>query len=223
MGYLDDLKSKFNNKDLFDQALTHRSWVNENPGVRGTNERLEFLGDAVLEYFVSKALYTEFSDKEEGFLTALRANLVNTINLAKVAREIDAGKLLFLSKGEEESGGRDNSSLLADTIEAIIGALYLDLGENEVQKFIDKNILSKMNEMAQKPLKDAKSRLQEKIQADGLPAPKYNVVSESGPDHAKKFTVEVVSNGTVLSKGLGKSKAEAEQHAAQKAIHALIK
>src|SRR3989344_6126521 len=126
MNDLDSLSSLFKNKELLKQALTHRSWVNENPKERGSNERLEFLGDAILEFLVSKEIYLRFPDKEEGYLTALRANLVNTQNLAKIAEKLKVGDKLFLSKGEEDGGGRENPSLLADTVEAIIGAIYID-------------------------------------------------------------------------------------------------
>ena len=204
----------FQNQNLYLQALTHRSWVNENEGKRGTNERLEFLGDAILEFIVSKAIYDQFPDKEEGYLTALRANLVNTKNLSSVAEKLGIGSQIFLSKGEEDGGGRKNASLLADTVEAIIGALFLDQGIEASQKFIDENILIDVDKKASQTLKDPKSLLQEKVQAANLPAPKYQVSSESGPDHNKTFTVEVLIDGKVEAKGSGKSKSEAEQDAA---------
>src|SRR3989344_6741330 len=125
---IDQIENKFKNKELFKQALTHRSWINENPGIRGTNERLEFLGDAILEFIVSERIYRDFPDKEEGFLTALRSNIVNTQNLSEYATKIDLGKHLLLSKGEEQGGGRNNGSLLADTVEAIIGSIFIDRG-----------------------------------------------------------------------------------------------
>ncbi len=208
----------FKNQELYLQALTHRSWVNENNGKRGTNERLEFLGDAVLEFVVSKHIYERFPDKEEGFLTALRSNLVNTKNLSKVAIKLDLGKEIFLSKGEEDGGGRENASLLADTVEAIIGALFLDSGIESSDKFIMENILIEAENMSQKPLKDPKSLLQEKVQSQNLSAPKYQVVSEEGPDHNKNFVVEVLIDGKVEAKGNGKSKSEAEQDAASNAL-----
>ena len=215
---LDELQESFNNKSLFDLALTHKSWVNEHPKARESNERLEFLGDAVLEFVVSKRLFTSFPKKEEGFLTALRANLVNTVNLAEVARKMKIGKSLYLSKGEEEGGGRDNPSLLANTIEALIGAIFIDGGINSASEFIEKNILNDLEIRASEPLKDAKSMLQEIVQAQGNPAPKYNVVEEKGPDHAKKFTIEVLINGGRKAVGKGKNKGEAAQDAAKKAL-----
>lgn len=212
----------FQNQNLYLQALTHRSWVNENDGNRGTNERLEFLGDAILEFVVSKAIYDKFPDEEEGYLTALRANLVNTKNLSQVAEKLDIGAEIFLSKGEEDGGGRTNTSLLADTVEAIIGALFLDQGIEIAQKFIEDNILIDIDKKAAMPLKDPKSLLQEKVQAKSLPAPKYQVVSEEGPDHNKKFTVEVIVNGKSSAIGIGRSKSEAEQDAASNALISMI-
>lgn len=208
----------FENQDLYLQSLTHRSWVNENSGQRGTNERLEFLGDAVLEFIVSKHIYEQFTDKEEGFLTSLRANLVNTKNLSEVAKRLNLGQEIFLSKGEEDGGGRENASLLADTVEAIIGALFLDSGIESAEKFVVENILIDTEKVAKRPLKDPKSLLQEKVQAMNLPAPKYQVADEKGPDHNKEFIVEVLIDNKVEAKGYGKSKSEAEQQAATNAL-----
>jgi ribonuclease-3 len=212
------LKNLFKNKDLYKLALTHKSWVNENKGKRESNERIEFLGDAVLEFIVSKELFTRFPTKSEGYLTTLRASLVNTVNLSEVAEKLDLGAKLYLSKGEEESGGRKNSSILANTIEAVIGALYLDSGIEACEKFIDENLLTTITKKIAKPLKDAKSRLQEYVQAKGLPAPKYKVVKEKGPDHNKRFTIEVLVNQKAWGRGAGKNKAEAAQAAARKAL-----
>lgn len=218
MNNLDTIKKLFKDKDIFDQALTHRSWVNENPGKRGTNERLEFLGDAILEYIVSKEIFRMFPDKEEGFLTSLRANLVNTKNLSILAKRIGLGDHIYLSKGEIESGGKENQSLLADTVEAIIGALFIDQGLSKAEEFIIQNILIDAEKMSKSPLKDPKSYLQEQVQSKGLQAPKYNVVDEVGPDHNKIFTVEVVIDNKPEANGQGKSKSEAEQNAATKAL-----
>ena len=215
---LDSLKKSFKNKDLYTQALTHRSWVNEHKGERTSNERMEFLGDAILEYIVSKELYSAFPDKEEGYLTALRANLVNTISLSEVAKTLDLGSELFLSVGEEDGGGRDNTSLLADTVEAIIGALFIDAGLAPAEKFIEDNLLFDLAKRAQQPLKDAKSQLQELAQSKGFQAPRYQVVSEEGPDHSKKFVIEVYVDSKSAGQGEGKSKALAEQEAAKNAL-----
>lgn len=215
MNNINKLQQIFKDKRLLELALTHKSWVNEHPGERESNERLEFLGDAILEFIVSKELYNHFPKKEEGYLTALRANLVNTVNLAELAVKLEVGASLYLSKGEEEGGGRENSSLLADTVEAIIGALFLDSGIDIAEKFIKENLITEIPKKIAKPLKDAKSRLQEYVQSQGFPAPKYAVVEQSGPDHAKEFVIEVFINGESWGKGIGKSKSLAEQEAAK--------
>ena len=214
MNSIEKLKQSFTNKDLFDQAMTHRSWVNEHKGIRESNERMEFLGDAILEFVVSKEIYNDYVDKEEGYLTALRASLVNTIALSEISINLNLGPELFLSKGEEDVGGRSNPSLLADTVEAVIGAIFIDKGIIEAEEFIKKYILVNAKDKAAQPLKDCKSRLQEMIQAKGYSAPKYQVVEESGPDHDKKFVIEVLVNGESWGKGEGKSKSTAEQEAA---------
>jgi len=208
----------FKNKDLLKQALTHRSWINENNKDFGTNERLEFLGDAILEFVVSKDIYERFPDKEEGYLTSLRANLVNTKNLAEIANRLEVGKQIYLSKGEEDGGGRENPSLLADTLEAIIGGLFLDQGLDTAEKFIKDNILIDVEKKTLTSLKDPKSLLQEKVQALGLSAPKYQVIEEVGPAHDRQFTIEVMIDNKKISKGTGKSKSEGEQDAAIKAL-----
>ena len=212
----------FKDAALLDLALTHRSWVNEHKGVRSSNERLEFLGDAILEFIVSKDIYKRFPDKEEGYLTSLRANLVNTVSLAGVAKKLDLGPLLNLSKGEEESGGRVNPSLLADTVEAIIGAIFIDRGILDAEKFITESLLVETEKRASEPLKDPKSLLQEHVQSKSFPAPKYQVVEENGPDHDKKFVVEVIVSGQVWGRGEGKSKSVAEQEAASSALKARV-
>jgi len=212
----DSLKIIFKNQNLLKTALTHKSWVNEHQG-SATNERLEFLGDAILEFIVSEALYQKFPGKDEGYLTALRANLVNTKNLARVGKKMGVGNELLLSKGEKEAGGKDNIGLIANTVEAIIGALYLDQGLAKTRDFIEKKLLADLEEKTKEPLKDAKSRLQEAVQAKNLPAPRYQVLEASGPDHQKQFEVGVFTNGEILGKGSGKNKAEAEQRAADQA------
>jgi ribonuclease III len=214
----DIIDNSFDNKDLLELALTHRSWVNEHAGKRRSNERLEFLGDAILEFTVSKEIYERFPDKEEGFLTALRANLVNTVNLARIANKLNLGDKLFLSKGEEDTGGRTNQSILADTVEAIIGGLYLDGGLKKSDKFIYDELLIDIDKIMSEPLKDAKSRLQELVQAQGHNAPKYEVIKEDGPDHDKTFIIQAVIDGTAWGTGEGKNKSEAAQAAAQKSL-----
>ncbi len=216
--FLQQLKTEFVDVNLYETALTHRSWVNEHPGVRDHNERLEFLGDAVLELVVSTRLYKEFPKEKEGFMTNLRANIVNTVNLAKIATKINIGSQLYLSKGEEDGGGRLNPSLLANSIEALIGAIYLDQGLEAASKFINDHLLIEIAEKLAQPLKDAKSRLQELVQAKGQSAPKYKVVGEVGPDHNKEFTIQVIVEGEAIGNGVGKSKAEAQQVAAENAL-----
>lgn len=223
MTNLKQIEEGFVNKDLYNHALTHRSWVNEHKGERTSNERLEFLGDAILEFVVSREIFKQFPDKEEGYLTALRANLVNTVALSELAKKLDLGSVLFLSKGEEDSGGRTNQSLLADTVEAIIGAIFIDRGLPAAEEFIGENLLSEVDKKVSGPLKDPKSRLQEYVQSLGFSTPKYKVVEESGPDHDKKFVIEVIVNDTSWGQGTGKSKGSAEQAAALQALGKKVK
>jgi ribonuclease-3 len=215
---VEKLRKSFKTKDLFEQALTHRSWLNENPGKRESNERLEFLGDAVLEFVVSDTLYRRLPDKEEGFLTALRANIVNTQNLSKLASALGIGGNLYMSRGEEQGGGQNNHSLLANTIEAIIGATHIDRGFEAAAEFIETYLLSDLEKKLAEPLKDPKSRLQEAVQAQGLVAPEYRVIKESGPDHEKAFLVGVWIRGKEIAKGEGKSINQGEQNAASVAL-----
>ena len=218
MTIINDIKSLFTNQDFLVEALTHRSWINEHKSIAVTNERLEFLGDAVLELFVSKFLFDRYPDKPEGFMTVIRSNLVNTDHLALCAKRIGLSTAILLSKGEEETGGRDNPSLLADCMEAVIGAIYIDLGAEKCSAFISDNVLFDLEEIRKNPLKDAKSRFQEKVQAKNLPAPIYKIVSQVGPDHSKTFTVGVYVNNQLVITGVGRSKAEAEQNSASKAL-----
>ena len=222
MDNMNALKGLFTEKGLLVQALTHKSWVNEHKGERESNERLEFLGDAILEFVITEHLFQEFPKEQEGYLTNLRANLVNTQNLAALALRLRVGEELFLSKGEEDGGGRENSSLLADTIEAIIGALCLDQGLETVSEFIKANLIAEIPQKVKEPLKDPKSRLQEYVQAKGFSAPKYRVLEESGPDHEKRFVIEVQVEKESWGKGEGKSKNLAEQAAAEKALERAV-
>lgn len=210
------LEVKFNDPALLHQALLHRSYLNESSEPE-SNERLEFLGDAVLEFIVSKELFTSYPDLQEGELTSLRANLVNTDSLARASRELGLGEVIYLSRGEEKGGGRMSTSLLANSFEALIGALFIDQGVEAAQNLITKFLLSRTQE-AMENLKDAKSLLQEKVQAAGSKAPVYRILEESGPDHAKTFIVGVFVGEKELSRGTGKSKQEAEQAAASAAL-----
>lgn len=209
----------FKNPSLLDTALTHRSYLNENKSVKEHNERLEYLGDAVIELAVSEFLYHSFPERPEGELTAIRSALVRTETLASVASTLGFGDELKMSRGEIASGGRLNIALLANTFEAVIGALYLDQGFEVVVGFLKTNLYSKVDEIIAKSLfKDFKSTLQEKIQAQGKPTPEYEVIDEVGPDHDKIFTVIVKVDEASLAEGKGKSKQAAQQQAAANAL-----
>ncbi|MBI2033237.1 MAG: ribonuclease III [Candidatus Levybacteria bacterium] len=210
---------KFKNHTLFLQAFTHRSYLNESKQETESNERLEFLGDSILSFVVSGYLYRTYTDYNEGKLTNLRALLVNTKSLASIAKHLDFGSLLRLSKGEEDSKGRQNQSLLADCYEAYLGALLLDQGLEAVEKFITETLLSKTDEIVRKKtLKDPKSLLQEHVQSLKQNSPLYKVLREEGPPHSKTFTVGVFAMDALLGEGVGKSKQEAEENAAAKAL-----
>jgi ribonuclease III len=207
------------NKKIFDEAFTHRSYLNEAKLKIASNERLEFLGDSILSFAVSNYLYIKYPDFNEGNLTNLRSLMVNTKCLSETARELNMGKFLKLSKGEEESKGRENASLLENSFEAYVGALFIDQGMNAVVKFLDNTLFSKIQELAnKKAFKDPKSLLQEKVQARKQGSPIYRVLEETGPAHAKIFKVGVFIDGKKLGEGLGKSKQIAEESAAKIAL-----
>ena len=209
----------FKNEKLFQQAFTHRSYLNESKEKIISNERLEFLGDSILSFVVSDFLYNTYPDFDEGTLTNLRSSLVNTKTLSKVAKELDLGSLLRLSRGEEESKGRENESLLENCFEAYVGALYLDQGVDAVTKFLENNLLLKTKDLVEnKTFRDPKSLLQEKVQAQKKSSPVYKVLFEEGPAHAKSFTIGVYVGGLLLGKGDGHSKQEAEEAAAKSAL-----
>jgi len=212
----------FINKELLRQAFTHRSYLNEHRGeVVGHNERLEFLGDAVLELVSTHFLFEKFSEKDEGELTAYRAALVNAVTCAEVANELGMNDYLLLSRGEAKDQGRARGVLLANAFEALIGALYLDQGYDTAQAFIAKHLLHKIDDIVQKRLwQDSKSTLQEKIQEHQGVTPSYSVLKETGPDHDKHFVVGVYAREALLAQGEGKSKQEAEQSAARAALQA---
>lgn len=210
---------KIKNKKLLLQAFTHRSYLNETRENVESNERLEFLGDSILSFVVSQYLCEKFSEFNEGTLTNLRSQLVNTKTLAHIAKQLNLGELLRLSKGEEESKGRQNPSLLADSFEAFVGALFLDQGLVAVSSFLKETILSKTDEIVKnKALKDPKSLLQEYTQAKKQTSPVYKVLNEEGPAHARTFTVGAFLKDTLIGEGKGKSKQEAEKEAAQEAL-----
>jgi len=212
-----------NDKKLLEKAFTHRSFLNESGNeYNESNERLEYLGDAVLELAVSEFLYEKFPDKPEGELTSLRAALVKTTTLASVARKLDLGSNLLMSKGEEQTGGRENQGLLANTFEAVIGAIYLDSGFKTVVTFLEKQLFVLVDEIIANDLhKDFKSTFQEIVQADGHPTPTYKVIADEGPDHDKTFTVSLMVGKVEISQGSGKSKQLAQQAAAQAGLEKL--
>ncbi len=208
----------FKDTGLLSTALTHRSCLNE-PGISESYERLEFLGDAVLEMLISAYLFNRYPDKMEGYLTAARSATVRTESLSQISTQNKINLYIRMSRGEEMTGGRQNPSILEDVIESLIGALYCDGGIEAADRFFQKFILPNAQDIIlQDNLKDSKSTLQEQVQSKGYTSPLYKTVRESGPDHSKMFEVEVVVDGKSLATGTGKSKQEAEQNAAQKAL-----
>lgn len=214
------IKITFKDKNLLKQAFTHRSYINENGGNSTShNERLEFLGDAVLELIVTDFLYKKYPGYTEGELTALRSALVNAIIISEIASEIEMNDYLLLSKGEAKDFGKARQYILANTYEALVGAIYLDQGYDVVEKFISKNLLPKTEEIVNKKLwRDAKSLVQEKAQEYVSVTPAYKVLNQSGPDHDKHFTVGIYFGSELIAEGKGKSKQEAEQKAAEAAL-----
>ncbi len=210
----------FTSEELLKTACTHRSYLNEHRStLQHHNERLEFLGDAVLELVVTDFLYLKFSDKPEGELTSWRAALVKTESLAELAEELDIGKFLLMSRGEAKSGGRTRMALLANLVEAIIGAIYLDQGYDKAAEFISVNINSKLDGILKTGAHiDAKSHFQEIAQEHEGTTPHYEVISESGPDHDKVFEMAVYLKDKIWGKGQGNSKQTAQQSAAQSAL-----
>lgn len=206
----------FKNKLLIEEALTHKSYANEN-NVE-SNEKMEFLGDSILEFISSKYLYNKFPNLNEGELTKVRATVVCEESLYKVAVKLNLGKFLITSKGEG-FGNVKNKAILADAVEAIIAAIYLDSGLENAEKFIIDNLTASIEE-ASKHVgdKDYKTVLQEKLQIHGNIKIEYNIIAEKGPDHDKRFISEVVCEGEVLAEGEGKSKKAAEMEAAKKAL-----
>lgn len=213
------IRVTFTNIELLKQAFYHRSYLNEAKHIRESNERLEFLGDAILSFVTSSYLYMSYPDFPEGTLTNIRSSLVKTTSLAEIAQTLELGHLLFLSHGEEESGGRNNPSLLADTFEALLGAMFLDQGIDVVRSFLTLYLFPNAAKIInEKTYIDYKSLLQEIIQEQKRISPTYRVVKSEGPDHAKTFWVEAVVGDTKLGEGVGKSKQEAEQKAAADAL-----
>ncbi|MEK6589946.1 MAG: ribonuclease III [Nitrospinota bacterium] len=216
---------RFKDISLLNQSLTHKSYVNENMSEKlQDNERLEFLGDAILSLVVSDYSISKFLDYSEGELTRIRAAVVSEANLSLIAREMEIGRFLLLGKGEDMTGGRDKSSLLANAFEAVIAAIYLDSGYRETFYVLIDILNDKINKVADYELhRDFKSDLQEFIQNKQYSIPQYRVSAEFGPPHEKVFDVEVVIDGTVYGIGRGRTKKEAEQSAAQKVLEQFLK
>lgn len=222
MDKIDELQQKINLKFQDPQklvlALTHRSYLNENRQLKISNERYEFLGDAILEYWVSEKLFSLFPEFNEGQLTNLRSLIVCTTNLAEIGEIFDIGSYILLSHGEEAHGGRKNVSLLADTFESIIGAIYLDQGLKAVDSFLTKFLDQSIHTLSQKNIyKDPKSLFQEIAQSKEGITPHYQTLSENGPDHQKIFEVGVYLNDKLIATGKGNSKQKAQEAAAVKA------
>jgi ribonuclease-3 len=210
----------FSNLSQLTRALTHRSYVNENPQASEDNERLEFLGDAVLDFIVGEWAYHRFPELPEGDLTKIRSSLVRNERLADFARELDLGAALQLGRGERSSGGHLRESLLGSALEALIGAIYLEAGLEAVKRFVDP-MLEKEKESVLDELHDPKSDLQEYTQAHKMGTPHYHVVDSSGPDHARTFDVEVEVGNEKIGRGSGTSKSSAERAAAKDALQYL--
>ena len=210
----------FKEKNLLTEAFTHRSYLNENPSWPGAhNERLEFLGDAVLELIVTEDLFSRFPEKPEGDLTSLRAALVNANMLSSLAVDLDLNSVLLLSRGEAKDVGRARGYILANAFEALIGAMYLDGGYAEAKKFIAENLMPKIDEVFEKKLfRDAKSLFQERAQEIVGTTPVYRALEEWGPDHDKHFVVGVYLGENLIASGEGPSKQAAEQNAAEDAL-----
>lgn len=215
-----NLKLAFKNQDLLLNALVHRSYLNEAKRANlQSNERLEFLGDSVLSFLVSSYIFQKYPDFPEGKLTFIRTFLVRTETLALLAKKLHLGKFLLISKGEESGGGRENPLLLANCFEAVLGAIYLDQGVKTTTSFLQKNLDPVIMSISDpENLKDSKSLLQEKVQADGFPSPAYRLISSSGPDHQKSFIMGIYVNEKLLAQGTSHSKQEAEEEAAKKAL-----
>lgn len=221
---LDSLGIKVNNTHLIQNAFVHRSYLNESKDFQESNERLEYLGDAVLELATSHFLYNSYADFQEGMLTNLRAALVRTESLGDIASSLGFSKLLLMSRGEESTGGRVNRSILADTFEAFLGAIYLDQGYPTCVAILKTNLFPRAATVLKtQTYKDNKSFLQEIAQARFKATPQYNLLSASGPDHDKDFVMQVVIGETTYAQGQGKSKQTAQEDAAKNTLEMITK
>lgn len=213
------IRVKFKNKNLLRRALTHRSFVNEFGNNISDNERLEYLGDSVLGLVVNEYLFREYEEYREGELAKIKSAVVSEATLAKMARSIGLGQFIFMGKGEEHSGGRERASILANTVEAVIGALYLDSGLKTCRKFILsllRDEIVRVNNLTY--LRDPKTALQEYVQKKYKERPVYRVIEERGPDHQKEFIVSLAINGREIGTGEGPSKRKAEMNAARASL-----
>ncbi len=213
-----EIDYQFRNKSLIYQALSHSSFANERKNTGGSNERLEFLGDSVLSIVVSEYLFTHLRDNQEGDLTKLRAALVCEKSLHRFAQKIHLGEYILLGKGEENTGGRERPSILADAFEAVIAAIFLDGGMEYAKRHVLKFIPNNLGDVTKFVFTDFKTALQEIVQKNPEEKVEYVLIGEEGPDHNKIFVVEVCLNSQVIGKGRGKSKKEAEQLAAKEAL-----
>lgn len=209
----------FKDPSLLRRALTHRSYLNEHPDAVEDNERLEYLGDAALDFITAAWIYNRFPEMNEGELTRLRSALVRTEQLAAFAQEVELGEALFLGKGEAITGGRKRLALLCGAFEALMGALYLDAGLEAVDKFMQPRLLqATQSAIDDERLLDARSQLQMWAQAEVGETPQYETISSHGPDHAREFVVQVKVGDSITARGIGKSKQEAAQRAADAAL-----
>jgi len=214
-----DLKFQFNDQKLLKNAFVHRSYLNEHKDYKGpSNERLEFFGDSILSLVVSRFLYEKLPKSTEGRLTQIRASLVRTETLAKLAQSLKLGNYLYLSKGEEDSGGRTNNSILANCFEALVGAIFIDQGIEKTDEFLKKMVLTNWQTLTKSAVSDNKSKLQEFLQRKYHQSPVYRLQSSWGPDHARIFEIGVYLKEKLLGKGVGKNKQEAAQNAASDAL-----
>ena len=213
----------FHNIAIYKEAFTHASYANESHYVKKDYERLEFMGDAVLQLYVSEFLFNLFPDVPEGTLTTLRSKLVREESLARFSRELGLGELLYLGVGEEKSGGRERESVLANIFESFIGALYLDCGHDEVLKILQQTIFKHINDLDYDDITDFKTKLQELIQADQRKTVTYDLLSSSGPSNNPVFEMAVKMDDMILGVGTGSSKKRAEQKAAKDALNKLAR
>jgi ribonuclease-3 len=218
-----DIGIKFNNINALMMSITHSSFINESPNViSSSNERLEFLGDALLGSIIASELYSTHDEMDEGALTELRASLVRAETLTEIAKELNLGNYLLLGQGEEQTGGRKRPSNLSRAFEALLGAIFLDQGYEKLNKFVTKLFKDRLSNNNINHLQDPKSKLQEFVQRTKKTAPTYTLVKETGPEHHKLFTVDVYLNDEIVGSGNGKRKLDAERNAAEDALVKLI-